>query len=464
MSRALAMARRTLDAMADGGIRDQLGGGLPPLRHRCDLARAPLRADALRQRPARAGLRPRVAAHRRPRATAMSAAARSTTSCGSCATTDGAFAASQDADTDGEEGGTFVWTAEEIRRGPRRPRRRRFPGGLRRDRRRQLGGRARSCSPVDDAAVRRRRPTSACAGRRPRAAPRASRAAARSRRATTRPSRPGTGWRSRRSPTRRSLCAGRRRWSGRAAAARRGGHAHGGAPRRAGRLAADRGRTAGLGGRGPRGPRRPRGGPARALRGDVRRALVRRRARARRHHPRALRATRHGGFFDTARRSTSARRPPEGPPGQRHPVGQRDGDTVLLRLAALTGEGRYRSRAERALRLVEPFSGATRQASPSGSSPIDLAAGRSSRSPSSASRPTRRPIGLLAPTRDRLPAAPRRGRHSVRRRPAPSPLLDRQVPARRPADGVRLPRLRLSPAGPRARGARCPDRLVRPAR
>ena len=30
-------------------------------------------------------------------------------------TDDGAFAASQDADTDGEEGATFIWTAAEIR-------------------------------------------------------------------------------------------------------------------------------------------------------------------------------------------------------------------------------------------------------------------------------------------------------------------------------------------------------------
>ena len=30
-------------------------------------------------------------------------------------TADGAFAASQDADTEGEEGATFVWTAAEIR-------------------------------------------------------------------------------------------------------------------------------------------------------------------------------------------------------------------------------------------------------------------------------------------------------------------------------------------------------------
>src|SRR5258706_5525045 len=35
-SRSLAMARRTLDAMADGGIHDQLGGGFP-----CHATRSP---------------------------------------------------------------------------------------------------------------------------------------------------------------------------------------------------------------------------------------------------------------------------------------------------------------------------------------------------------------------------------------------------------------------------------------
>ena len=52
---------------------------LPPLRDRRDLARAPLRADALRQRPARPRLPPRLGAHRRRRAIARSRRARSTT-------------------------------------------------------------------------------------------------------------------------------------------------------------------------------------------------------------------------------------------------------------------------------------------------------------------------------------------------------------------------------------------------
>ncbi len=56
--RPLAIARRSLDAMADGGIHDQLGGGFHRYSTDASLARAALRADAVRQRPARARLRP----------------------------------------------------------------------------------------------------------------------------------------------------------------------------------------------------------------------------------------------------------------------------------------------------------------------------------------------------------------------------------------------------------------------
>ena len=74
----------------------------------------------------------------------------------------------------------------------------------------------------------------------------------------------------------------------------------------------------------PRGLRRPRRRPPRALRGDVRRALVRRRPRARRRDPGALRrpgrrVLRHG------RRPRDARHPAEGPPGQRDAGGRLDG-------------------------------------------------------------------------------------------------------------------------------------------
>ncbi len=112
--RPLAVARRSLDAMADGGLRDQLGGGfhrystdaywLVPhfeqmLYDNAQLARVYLHAWALTDDD-------------RYRAVAQGTLdylIREST------TIDGAFAASQDADTDGIEGLTFTWRAPEIR-------------------------------------------------------------------------------------------------------------------------------------------------------------------------------------------------------------------------------------------------------------------------------------------------------------------------------------------------------------
>ena len=121
-------------------------------------------------------------------------------------TDDGAFAASQDADTDGIEGLTFTWRAAEIREVLGR-RGAAVRGGLRRDRRGQLGGRddpvagrrrCRPCRAVRAVRRRGRRPTR----RRPRAPPGAVAPSGPSRLGTARRSRPGTGWRSRPSPTR----------------------------------------------------------------------------------------------------------------------------------------------------------------------------------------------------------------------------------------------------------------------
>jgi uncharacterized protein len=113
-TRPLAVARRSLDAMADGGIRDQLGGGfhrystdaewLIPhfeqmLYDNAQLARVYVHAWAL-------------TGDARYRAVADGTLAYMTRE---LATADGAFAASQDADTDGVEGATFVWTGGEIR-------------------------------------------------------------------------------------------------------------------------------------------------------------------------------------------------------------------------------------------------------------------------------------------------------------------------------------------------------------
>ena len=112
--RPLAVARRSLDAMAAGGIHDQLGGGfhrysttaewLVPhfeqmLYDNAQLARAYVHAwtvtrDETYRSTARAALEYMLRELRTP---------------------DGGFAASQDADTEGVEGATFTWTAAQIR-------------------------------------------------------------------------------------------------------------------------------------------------------------------------------------------------------------------------------------------------------------------------------------------------------------------------------------------------------------
>jgi uncharacterized protein YyaL (SSP411 family) len=113
-ARPLAIARRSLDAMADGGLRDQLGGGfhrystdahwLVPhfeqmLYDNAQLARVYVHAWTL-------------SGDARYRAVATGTLDYMLRE---LATDDGAFAASQDADTDGIEGLTFTWRAPEIR-------------------------------------------------------------------------------------------------------------------------------------------------------------------------------------------------------------------------------------------------------------------------------------------------------------------------------------------------------------
>jgi uncharacterized protein YyaL (SSP411 family) len=111
--RALAVARRSLDAMADGGIHDQLGGGfaryatdsiwLVPhfekmLYDNAQLARVYVHAWQLTKDER----------YREVARQTLAFAERE------LLTTDGGFAASLDADTDGEEGATYVWSKAEI--------------------------------------------------------------------------------------------------------------------------------------------------------------------------------------------------------------------------------------------------------------------------------------------------------------------------------------------------------------
>jgi len=113
-ARPLEIARRSLDAMAAGGVRDQLGGGfhrystdahwLVPhfeqmLYDNAQLARVYVHAWALTGDPL----------YLETATGALDYLLRE------LRTPEGGFAASQDADTDGEEGATFVWTASEIR-------------------------------------------------------------------------------------------------------------------------------------------------------------------------------------------------------------------------------------------------------------------------------------------------------------------------------------------------------------
>src|SRR4029079_7743568 len=112
--RSLLVARRSLEAMAHGGVRDQLGGGfhrystdahwLVPyfeqmLYDNAQLARVYLHAWALTGEARFRGVATGVLEYMLRELT----------------TTDGAFAASQDADTGGVEGATFTWRADEVR-------------------------------------------------------------------------------------------------------------------------------------------------------------------------------------------------------------------------------------------------------------------------------------------------------------------------------------------------------------
>jgi uncharacterized protein len=112
-ARPLEMARRTLDAMAAGGIHDHLGGGFA--RYATDSVwlvphfEKMLYDNALLARAYLHGWQ--VTSDARYRAVVEETLAFVLRE---LRTTDGGFAASLDADTHGEEGATYVWTKSEV--------------------------------------------------------------------------------------------------------------------------------------------------------------------------------------------------------------------------------------------------------------------------------------------------------------------------------------------------------------
>ena len=103
-----------LEAMARGGIYDQLAGGFARYSVDAHLDRAALREDALRQRAAAAGLPAPVAADRRPAGPARVADETAAFLLRDLGTPEGGFASALDADTDGVEGLTYVWTPAQL--------------------------------------------------------------------------------------------------------------------------------------------------------------------------------------------------------------------------------------------------------------------------------------------------------------------------------------------------------------
>jgi uncharacterized protein YyaL (SSP411 family) len=112
--RPLAIARRSLDAMADGGIHDQLGGGFH--RYSTDAQWLVPHFEQMLYDNAQLA-RVYVHAWQVTGEWRYLEVAEGTLDylIRELTTGDGAFAASQDADTNGEEGATFTWTASELR-------------------------------------------------------------------------------------------------------------------------------------------------------------------------------------------------------------------------------------------------------------------------------------------------------------------------------------------------------------
>ena len=204
-----------------------------------------------------------------------------------------------------------------------------------------------------------------------------------------------------------------------------------------------------------RGLRAPRRGSAGAVRDDVRRALVLDRPRARRPDPGAVR--RPGGRL--LRHRERPRAADHAPEGRRRttpcPSGGAMATTVLLRLAAWTGEGRYREAAETGARhglavpgaLPDGVRAVARGRVVRRSDAVEVAIVGDPADP--ATRELLGPVWSAWRPNQVLAVAPADRAAVVRGAAAARPRRDR-----RPSDRLRLPQLCLQPAGHRRGGAR----------
>ena len=133
----LDMITVSLDAMAAGGMYDQVGGGFHRYSVDAHWLVPALREDALRPGPARAGVPPRLAGHRRGRATGASSRRRSPTCCATSATPTAASSPPRTPTPKGSRASSTCGPTTELEAlAGRRPDRARPP--LRRDDARQL--------------------------------------------------------------------------------------------------------------------------------------------------------------------------------------------------------------------------------------------------------------------------------------------------------------------------------------